>query len=81
MKTALAEPESVIFEFETDEGLIRIDSSQELGELTPAEFKLFMRYVNECGLEQIHAEAGAAILILLSREISMPHEELLERVI
>jgi hypothetical protein len=80
-KTA-APPPGLIFEFETEEGLITVSTDEELGELTPAEFLLFNLYIEKSGFmpDYERAAAGGAVLVLLSRKVSMDHHTLLERV-
>jgi hypothetical protein len=72
----------MIFEFETDEGLVTVDTDEDLGELTAPEFLLFNRYLNDCEFEaqDERALAGGAVLVMLSRKVSMDHDTLLERV-
>jgi hypothetical protein len=69
------------FEFETDEGIVTINADEELGELTPDEFILATKYLALCGFEVEPAHAGAALLILLSRKVSLSPDELLKRVL
>jgi hypothetical protein len=53
-----------------------------MGELTPAEFLLFNLYIEKSGFmpDYERAAAGGAVLVLLSRKVSMDHHTLLERV-
>lgn len=75
-----------VFEFETAEGLVVVDTSEPIGEVTAAEFRLasafiYVKTTVEKALDLDHARAGAAVLILLSRKVAMSHDELLKRVL
>jgi hypothetical protein len=74
------------FEFVTEEGVITVDPDEELGDLSPPEFRLLSEYVYvktvvDEELEPERARAGGVILVLLSRKVSMSPTELLRRVI
>lgn len=73
----------MIFEVETPEGTSRvdIDPTSSLGEITPAEFGLMTRYATRSGLDHEQAWAGAHLLCLLSREVDVDPDALLEAVL
>jgi hypothetical protein len=74
----------MIVEFETSEGLITVDTDEEIGDITPPEFRLITEYAARSGFlpdDPSRARAGGALLVLLSRKLTMSPLDLLHKVL